>query len=122
MMTSRLNSTVWISLILLVLMQLLQAWAATPPLIITVVSIVPLLVFVPAMRRDQLRSYIWLCFVCLMYFIVMVLRVFTDPDNPVAWSALAAVTVLFCSSMMYVRSRGRELRLARESESEIVDD
>ena len=28
-------------------------------------QLLPLLIFLPGMRRDNLRSYIWLCFICL---------------------------------------------------------
>jgi uncharacterized membrane protein len=70
----------------------------------------PLLIFLPGMCKDNLRSYIWLCFVCLGYFMILVQRLFAQPDNLLVVSGLVAVVLLFTAAMMYVRWRARELR------------
>ncbi len=62
------------------------------------------------MLKDNLRSYIWLCFVSLLYFMRLVLALFAQPDNALAIVGMGAVVVLFISAMMYVRWRARELR------------
>jgi len=90
--------------------QALDAWLRGLPTTIWVVSLTALLVFVPGMARDNLRSYIWLCFVCLIYFMALVLRLFAMPTDPVSWLGMIAVVALFNSSMMYVRWRAPELR------------
>ena len=63
------------------------------------------------MRKDNLRSYIWLCFVCLGYFMILVQRIFAQPDNLLVISGLVAVVLLFIAAMMYVRWRARERRV-----------
>jgi uncharacterized membrane protein len=57
-----------------------------------------------------LRSFIWLCFVCLGYFLILVQRVFAQPDNLLVIGGLIAVVILFIAAMLYVRWRARELR------------
>jgi uncharacterized membrane protein len=98
------------SLALLVALQLLASWQQQPPGIVWVFRIAPLLIFVPGMIADKLRSYIWLCFVSLLYFTTLVLRLFAEPSNLVAILAMASVVSLFIGAMLYVRWRGQELR------------
>jgi uncharacterized membrane protein len=100
----------WGSYLLLLLQQALDAALMQPPPIIWAFKLVPLLLFLPGMRRDNLRSFIWLCFVCLGYFMVLVQRLFATPADPVAITGMVAVVVLFTFAMLYVRWRARELR------------
>ncbi|PLW70067.1 DUF2069 domain-containing protein [Pseudohalioglobus lutimaris] len=85
-------------------------WSIRAPWIIWFAVLLPLVIFVPGMLRDNLRSFIWLCFVSLLYFMRLVVSLFADPDNPVSIIGMVAVVLLFCSAMMYVRWRARELR------------
>ncbi|QIB66661.1 DUF2069 domain-containing protein [Kineobactrum salinum] len=101
---------VWLCWVLLLLQQLTDALLTQLPWIIWLGKLLPLLVFVPGLLRDSLRSYIWLCFICLLYFIALVERVFALPGQALAWLGLVAVVTLFCSAMLYVRWRARELR------------
>jgi uncharacterized membrane protein len=101
----------WLGWSSLLLQQAADAWVHQAPWFIWVLKVLPLLLFLPGMRRDNLRSYIWLCFVCLGYFMVLVQRIFAQPDNLLVISGLAAVVLLFIAAMMYVRWRARELRL-----------
>lgn len=96
----------------LLLQQLLDAWLSGVPWIIWLGKLLPLLLFLPGMLRDRLRSFIWLCFVSLLYFIALVERVFAVPGGPLGWLGLAAVCVLFCAGMLYVRWRAQSLRQA----------
>jgi uncharacterized membrane protein len=98
------------SLSLLVGLELLDSALQQPPLIVWLMRVLPLLIFVPGMWRDKLRSYIWLCFVCLLYFMVLVLRLFAEPTNMLLITAMASLVTLFISSMLYVRWRARELQ------------
>ena len=100
----------WISWGVLLLQRVVDAWLQAPPWIIWVASLLPLLLFLPGMIRDRLRSYIWLCFVCLGYFILLVEKLFAQPGSFVAIIGMVAVVVLFTSAMFYVRWRARELR------------
>lgn len=117
-MRGRLSNTAhvltWLSWLILFLQRVVDAWLLAPPWIIWVGSLAPLLLFVPGMLKDRLRSYIWICFVSLGYFIVLVERLFAQPGSWLAIIGLVAVTSLFISAMLYVRWRARELRSMNE--------
>lgn len=100
----------WASLVALLLLQVLDSALQQPPLLIWIMRVLPLLIFVPGMRRDNLRSFIWVCFVCLLYFITLVERLFADPADLVSIVAMVSVVSLFVASMLYVRWRARELK------------
>lgn len=106
---------VWVSLLLLLGVQLADIYQQGMPAIIALGKLLPLLVFVPGMYRDNLRSYIWLCFVSLLYFISLVTRLFADPDSLRAIIGMVAVVVLFVSAMLYVRWRGKSLKAESET-------
>ena len=90
--------------------QAVESFIQAAPWFIWLVRLLPLLIFVPGMRADRLRSYIWLCFVCLLYFMMLVLRLFADPTNMVSILGMMSVVSLFVSAMLYVRWRARQLR------------
>jgi uncharacterized membrane protein len=100
----------WISYAALLAQQAADAWVHAAPWFIWLLKLAPLLLFLPGMRRDRLRSYIWLCFVCLGYFLQLVQRIFAQPDSLLVIGGLIAVVVLFIAAMLYVRWRARELR------------
>ena len=100
----------WLSWSALLLQQAADAWAHQAPWFIWALKVIPLLIFLPGMLRDNLRSYIWLCFVCLGYFLILVQRIFAQPDSLLVIVGLTAVVVLFIAAMLYVRWRARELR------------
>jgi uncharacterized membrane protein len=72
---------VWITWSLLVLQQAADLWIRQAPWIIWLALMLPLVIFVPGMLRDNLRSYIWVCFVSLLYFMRLVLALFDRPDD-----------------------------------------
>lgn len=100
----------WLAWSGLLLQQLLDATAHQLPWVLWLGKLLPLLLFVPGMLRDRLRSFIWLCFVSLLYFIALVERIFAQPQNVLAGFGLTCVVILFVAAMMYVRWRARELR------------
>ncbi|CAA0123987.1 Uncharacterised protein [Halioglobus japonicus] len=100
----------WLSWSALLLQQAADAWLHQAPWFIWVMKLLPLLLFLPGMLKDNLRSFIWLCFVCLGYFLILVQRIFAQPDNLLVIGGLLAVVVLFIAAMLYVRWRARELR------------
>lgn len=105
-----------LSLGLLLLLQMLESFLQQPPVLVWLVRVLPLLIFLPGMLADKPRSYIWLCFVCLLYFVTLVERLFIDPANVVAILAMISLTSVFVSAMLYVRWRSQQLR--EESSSE----
>ena len=100
----------WVSYGLLLAQQLADAWVQGVPWIVWLFKLGPLLLFLPGMLKDNLRSFIWLCFVCLLYFIVLVQRLFVVPGDGLAIVGTFAVVSLFIAAMLYVRWRARELR------------
>ena len=75
-----------------------------------VLRLLPLVLFVPSIARDNLRAVVWLCFVLLFYFISAVELVFATPDDPVAIWGVTAVVLLFVVAALYIRVRGPEQR------------
>ena len=108
---------VWLSYVTLLLQQVAEVWLGQAPWIIWLAVVLPLVIFLPGMLQDNLRSFIWLCFVCLLYFMRLVVSLFENPTAPLAIVGMIAVVILFCSGMMYVRWRARELREAAASGS-----
>lgn len=106
------HSMIWVAWGVLVAQQLADAWMQQAPWIVWLAWCLPLLIFLPGMLRDRLRSYIWLCFVCLLYFMRLVVSVFAEPDSVVAIVGMVAVVTLFIAAMMYVRWRAQEIRAA----------
>lgn len=101
---------VWGAWLLLVLQQTADAWLREVPWVIWCGKLLPLLMFAPGMLKDRLRSFIWLCFMCLLYFIALVQYLFAAPASLLAQTGMLSVVVLFIAAMMYVRTRGPELR------------
>ena len=100
----------WLSWGVLFAQQILDAALLQMPWILWVGKLLPLLLFLPGMLRGRLRSYIWLCFVSLLYFISLVERLLAQPDSSLAQTGMVAVILLFVSAMMYSRWRSRELK------------
>ena len=98
---------VFLSLVLLVSAQALDSWVRQAPAVIWALRIVPLLIFMPGLFRDRARTYIWLCFVILLYFLSVVLRLFYNPADPVAWTAMVSIVTCFIAAMLYARWRSQ---------------
>lgn len=113
----RLWLLIWACWVVLFLQEVTYLWTRSAPWIVWLGLLLPLLVFVPGMLRDRLRSYIWLCFISLLYFMRLVVALFAEPGNPLFSVGMVAVVVLFISAMMYVRFRARELRAAQDNQT-----
>lgn len=74
-----------------------------------VIWVVPLLVFLPGLVRGGWKSYLWLCFVVLVYFMVTVSELFGPKREIADVFELVLIVVLFVAAMMYARWRKREL-------------
>lgn len=101
---------VLVGMVLLVAAQALDSWVRQAPPVIWGLRILPLLVFFPGVFRDRPRTYIWLCFVILLYFLTVVLRLFYNPADPVAWAAMVGIVTSFVAAMLFARWRSQELR------------
>ena len=71
----------WIGLVLLAITLLIDGIRRAVPLPVWGLWFLPLLVLVPGLLRDRLRSYAWLCFVALLYFVAAVQRLFAEPGR-----------------------------------------
>ena len=100
----------WVAWVGLFVTQLADAWILAVPWIIWLGTVLPLVIFLPGMLRDNLRSYIWLCFVSLLYFVALVVRLFAQPDNLLLALSLLCVVTVFIAAMLYVRWKARELK------------
>ncbi|MBO6751972.1 MULTISPECIES: DUF2069 domain-containing protein [Spongiibacter] len=74
-----------------------------PSITIWVVRELPMLLFISAVFREQLKGLAWLCFLSLLYFAMAV----TEAMSPFAiwfnYIELALVVLLFCSTMAFIR-------------------
>ena len=104
----------WVSWLLLFGQQFADAFLRGVPWVIWCGKLLPLLLFLPGILKDRLRSFIWLCFISLLYFITLVERLFAVPGSLLSQAGMVAVVVLFITAMLYVRARGRELRAISE--------
>lgn len=113
-LSTRARVTTWLAYWTLLLQQAADAFASGAPWFIWLVKILPLLLFLRGMLKDNLRSFIWVCFVCLGYFMLLVQRLFADPLNPLSLIGMLAVVLLFVAAMLYVRWRAPEKRLVTQ--------
>ena len=74
-----------------------------------VIWVGPLVVFLPGLLRGTWKSYIWLCFVLLVYFMGTVSGLAAPPNEACEWLQLVLVCLVFTSAMLYARWRQREL-------------
>jgi uncharacterized membrane protein len=120
-LAARARVCAWAGWWTLLLQQAADAWIYHAPWVIWLGKLLPLLIFAPGMLRDNLRSFIWLCFVCLLYFIAQVERLFAQPGSLLAITGMAGVALLFTAAMLYVRWRARELRAAGTPVTDLGD-
>lgn len=66
------------------------------------VSLVPLIIFLPGFKRPHHRTYSWLCFVLLMYFLFLV-PLLMSHWSAFYWFLTLLVTFLFVTAMMTSR-------------------
>ena len=66
------------------------------------VSVFPLLIFIPGLLKPKHRTYSWMCFVLLMYFLFLI-PLLMSSWHWSYWIMTILVTVLFIASMMTSR-------------------
>ncbi|MGB2041615.1 MAG: DUF2069 domain-containing protein, partial [Porticoccaceae bacterium] len=57
-----------VSFWLLLAVLAIHLWMQSAPAIIYIISLLPLIIFIPGILADRLRTLIWLGFVLLLYF------------------------------------------------------
>ncbi|MDP1519940.1 DUF2069 domain-containing protein [Porticoccus litoralis] len=102
----------WGSYLLLMAVLLANAiWSGTP-VSLMVFTMVPLLIFLPGLRRERYKTISMLCFVTLMYFMVTVTNLFAPSANWLDAVELVLIVVLFGAAMMF--SRWKQYSLYQE--------
>lgn len=81
----------------------------SPNGVILGIQLVLLLAFLPGMLKQNVRSYVWLTFVLLGFFMAAVSISFAC-TSLLTISEVLLITVLFISAMLYIRWRSRELK------------
>lgn len=71
------------------------------------IQVLPLAAFLPAMFRDNLRPYQWLCFLILFYFTAGILTIFTPGRLLVGVLQTLCCVLLFSSAIFYIRKQAK---------------
>ena len=116
--TKFLHRLFWLSLLGFILQQVLSELRFNAPPQLLVIQLLPLVIFLPGIARDNLRSFVWLSFVVLAYFVSAILALFARSDDGFAIAGVALLVMLFAVIALYIRYRGRELSLSREDTTE----
>ncbi len=74
-----------------------------PSVFFWVVQLLPLVILIPGLRRGNPRTYIWLCFVLLAYFIKGVDGIVSPSRAWIDYVTLAVSVVLFITAMITSR-------------------
>ena len=72
-------------------------------IIIWAVSCLPLLILLPGMIMNKARTYTWMSYVSLVYFILSVLLVFTDKAQLFGYGTCIASIGLYVSCVLHTR-------------------
>lgn len=83
------------------------------PWIALLVKLIPLLIIMPGLLLDQLRAFIWLCFIVLFYFTQSVVETFLSKGANIDYLITFLTVTQFLSAMFYIkwaRSLGRGIQ------------
>lgn len=86
---------------------------ATVAIFLWLVAVMPLSIFLPGLRRNStLRTYAWLCFLILMYFLHAVTTAFTTGTLFYGLVYSALCVALFCALVVYIRLAKKHLGMS----------
>jgi len=86
------------------LWQVVNDGNAVAVLVLLIIKTLPLVIFIPGLRVRRLRTYAWLSFVSLLYFIQSVQTAFTQDGRLYGIVCTLIIATLFCALVMYIRS------------------
>jgi uncharacterized membrane protein len=69
-----------------------------------VIKMVPMMIFAPGLRRRHLRTYAWLSFVVLLYFIQSVQTAFVEDSRLYGIVITLMLSVLFSALVIHIRA------------------
>ena len=84
--------------------QLFNGGNAVAIVVLWLIKTVPLAIFIPGLRVRKLRTYAWLSFVSLLYFVQSVQTAFTVDARAYGVLVTLLVATLFCALVVYIRS------------------
>ncbi len=83
-----------------------------PNVVMWAIHTLPLLPFLPGLRRGDARTCAWLAFAILLYFMQTVLGLFSPHPSPYHWLALVLIVALFTAATLFIRWQGQSRQLA----------
>ncbi len=90
-----------------------------PNLTMWAIHTLPLLLFLPGILRRNQRTYAWLAFLLLLYFVLTVEGLFSPAASNYHWLALLLLIGLFCGCVGFIRWSGMHSQwLATETRRE----
>ena len=90
---------------LLIAVLAIHLWMQSAPAVIYVISLLPLMIFIPGILADRLRTLIWLGFVVLLYFYNGVQNMAVPEPKLLDIVELTLSVTLFSAAMLYARIR-----------------
>lgn len=93
----------------MLLVLFVNAWLQQVPAAAFVIILLPLMIFIPGMLRDNPRTLIWVCFVILIYFAVAIDNLAGIQPHPLDVVEVIICCVLFNAAMMMARWRQQQL-------------
>jgi uncharacterized membrane protein len=75
----------------------------TSPWIALLIKLIPLLIILPGLLLDQLRAFIWLCFIVLFYFTQSVVETFLSKGANIDYLITFLTVTQFLSAMFYIK-------------------
>lgn len=111
------RNVTWSCYVLLLLMMIITSLPGQIPEnssagFILSVKLVPLLLVLPGLIQNNLRAFIWLCFIVLFYFTRSVVESFLSHAAGIDLIITALTVLIFLSAMYFIkweRSRGQIL-------------
>ena len=74
-----------------------------PDLIIWAIQLLPLAILLPGLIRGGYRSYAWLCYVVMIYFMAAVINVFTPGYSWPPYIEIGLAVTIFIAALLYAR-------------------
>jgi uncharacterized membrane protein len=93
----------------------------SPNIVIFLLHLLPLLVFLPSLLKQNVRAHAWMTFVLLGYFMMSVSTAFACKSILLTTEVLL-IAALFIAAMLYIRWRSRELKQLAADVSEGVSN
>lgn len=93
------------------IVNMMNGMPAAVAIFLWLVGVLPLSIFIPGLRRNNLRTYAWMCFMILMYFLHAVTLAFTTGSLFYGLVYTLLCTALFCAAVIYIKLAKKHLGL-----------